>query len=52
MFYLRSRGLDAEAAASLLVEAFVGEVIELEESQAVRAHLWRFAGAWLGGRKG
>ena len=52
MFYLRSRGLDGEAATSLLIEAFVGEVVELEESPAVRAHLWRFASAWLGGRKG
>jgi Fe-S cluster assembly protein SufD len=27
MFYLRSRGLDAEAARNLLIHAFVGDVL-------------------------
>ena len=35
MFYLRQRGLDEEMARSLLIEAFLGEVIDnLEEGEA------------------
>ena len=47
LFYLRSRGLDAELAQRLLVEAFVGEIIESVEAAEVRPHLWRVVAAWL-----
>lgn len=36
LFYLRSRGLDEEAAQNLLVYAFAGEVIEMIDIEPVR----------------
>ncbi len=47
LFYLRSRGLDTELAQRLLIEAFVGEIIDEVETVALRAHLRRVAAAWL-----
>jgi Fe-S cluster assembly protein SufD len=47
IFYLRSRGLDETAARRLLIEAFVGEVLDEIEVEAVREHLRRIAVAWL-----
>ena len=47
LFYLRSRGIDAESAQNLLVEAFVGEIIETVEDDAIKAHLWRVVTGWL-----
>ena len=39
LFYLRARGLDAEAARALLVRAFVGEVLEGVPGDALRERL-------------
>lgn len=36
MFYLRSRGIPADQAKSLLIAAFVGEAVEEVEAEAVR----------------
>ncbi|MCH7888949.1 MAG: Fe-S cluster assembly protein SufD [Proteobacteria bacterium] len=47
LFYLRSRGLDTDLAQRLLIEAFVGEIIDEVETTALRAHLRRVAAAWL-----
>ena len=47
LFYVRSRGIDAEAAQRLLVEAFVAEIIDAVEPEGVRAHLRRVVAAWL-----
>lgn len=47
LFYLRSRGIDAESAQNLLVEAFVGEIIETVDDDAIKAHLWRVVTGWL-----
>ncbi|MFQ5785098.1 MAG: Fe-S cluster assembly protein SufD [Alphaproteobacteria bacterium] len=47
LFYLRSRGLDAERARHLLIEAFLGEAVAAVEQTALRAHLWRDLANWL-----
>jgi Fe-S cluster assembly protein SufD len=47
MFYLRARGIPEPEAKSLLVAAFVGEVIEAVESEPVRAVLTDLAAGWL-----
>ena len=52
LFYVRSRGLDAEVAQRLLVEAFVAEIIDAVEPEGVRAHLRRVVAAWLAGADG
>ncbi len=48
LFYLRARGLDAERARSLLVEAFVGEVLDGITLAAVGDHLRTRVAEWLG----
>tara|TARA_R110002096_G_scaffold436105_1_gene668060 strand:+ start:62108 stop:63415 length:1308 start_codon:yes stop_codon:yes gene_type:complete len=47
LFYLKSRGLDQNAARSLLVEAFVAEVFEDISIELVRAKYLELARAWL-----
>ena len=41
VFYLRSRGMDEQAARSLLTYAFAGEVVDRIELPAIRAHVQR-----------
>ncbi len=47
MFYLRSRGLDEARARHLLVEAFVGELIDEIGAKAVRSHFEDVVVSWL-----
>ena len=39
LFYMRSRGLDLEAASRILIQAFAGEIIEKVESEPLRDYL-------------
>ena len=48
LFYLRQRGLDEAQARALLVEAFVGEIIEDIADESVRAVLSARVAEWLG----
>jgi Fe-S cluster assembly protein SufD len=43
LFYLRSRGIPVAEARALLVESFVGEVIDKLSSEPLRQALWRTA---------
>ena len=47
LFYLRTRGLDGEAAERLLIESFVGEIIDSVGIPRLRPHLWRVVAGWL-----
>jgi Fe-S cluster assembly protein SufD len=47
MFYLRSRGLDEARARQLLIEAFVGELIDEIGAKAVRSHFEDVVSSWL-----
>jgi Fe-S cluster assembly protein SufD len=47
IFYLRSRGLDLEAARSLLTYAFASEIIGRIKHEPIRARLDRFVLTWL-----
>lgn len=47
LFYLRQRGLDESAARALLVEAFVGEVIDGIEDEAARYIFRARVNEWL-----
>ncbi len=47
LFYLRSRGIGAELARSLLIEAFVSEIVDSVEDAGLRAHLWGAVAGWL-----
>ncbi len=48
LFYLRQRGLDESQARALLVEAFVGEIVESVDDEGVRAVLSARVAEWLG----
>ena len=48
LFYLRQRGLSEAQARALLVEAFVGEVTESIENEALRAIFAARVSEWLG----
>jgi len=48
LFYLESRGIPADEARALLIQAFVGEAVELIESEGLRNVLNRAAADWLG----
>ena len=52
LFYMRSRGIDERAARGMLTRAFVSEVIDSIENEAVRAHVDELVQAelqeWLG----
>ncbi len=52
LFYLRSRGLDESAARGLLIEAFVGELIDGIGMSPVRAHFRKAFARWLAGQHG
>ena len=47
LFYLRQRGLDEAAARALLIEAFVGEVVEKFEDDALREIFAARVAEWL-----
>lgn len=47
MFYLRARGLPEAQARALLIVAFIGEVFDTIEDEALREALQAQAGAWL-----
>jgi Fe-S cluster assembly protein SufD len=51
LFYLKARGLPAKEAASLLIQAFVGEAIEGIEHAGLREALMEAAAAWLAARE-
>jgi len=51
LFYLKARGLPAKDAASLLIQAFVGEAIEGIEHAGLREALMEAAAAWLAARE-
>lgn len=48
LFYLESRGLPEAQARALLIQAFVGEAVEMIESEGLRNALQRAAADWLG----
>ena len=43
LFYLKARGINAESARRLLVEAYIGEVIDEIQSQSIREALSKLA---------
>lgn len=47
MFYLRSRGLSENDARSLLLEAFIGEVVDEIQSDQVHEYVRGLAGVWM-----
>ncbi len=47
LFYLRSRGIDAGEARGLLIEGFVGELIDGVAEPAIAAQLRRALDGWL-----
>lgn len=49
LFYLRARGIPAERARALLIDAFVAEAVEEVRDETVRRGLTRMASAKLGG---
>ena len=49
MFYLRSRGIDEDAARALLVEGFIGETIEGIADEAVHGYFAGRIARWLAG---
>jgi Fe-S cluster assembly protein SufD len=51
LFYLRSRGIEPEAARRMLIEAFVVDAVDLIEDETVRASFNDAIGAWLQARK-
>lgn len=48
LFYLRARGIGKEEAKSLLIQAFVGEVIDKVEHEALREVMIKKTARWLG----
>jgi Fe-S cluster assembly protein SufD len=50
LFYLRARGLAEKDAQALLIQAFVGEAIELIADDDLREHVVGVAERWLGRR--
>ena len=52
LFYLKARGIPDKEARSLLVQAFIGEVLELVENDDIRENLTEIASDWLGNTKG
>jgi Fe-S cluster assembly protein SufD len=48
LFYLRARGLDDAEARALLIDAFVGELIDGIEGEPAQAYFRRAFSAWIG----
>jgi Fe-S cluster assembly protein SufD len=51
LFYLRARGIPQAEAEALLIQAFVGEAIEMTEHPGVKDALMGAAAEWLRSRK-
>jgi Fe-S cluster assembly protein SufD len=51
LFYLKARGIPTKEAEALLVQAFIGEAIDMVEPDGLRDALMDAAIAWLGARK-
>ena len=47
LFYLRSRGLDADEARQVLIRAFIAEVVESVDDEPFRDHLNEMIDGWL-----
>jgi Fe-S cluster assembly protein SufD len=47
LFYMRSRGLSEDAATRMLIDGFVGEIIDTIEDDALRSHLAGVVEAWM-----
>jgi Fe-S cluster assembly protein SufD len=52
LFYLMSRGLSPAMAERLMIEAFLGEVVQTIELEAARDAVAEFVGGWLRERNG
>jgi Fe-S cluster assembly protein SufD len=52
LFYLRSRGIAPAIAKAMLVEAFIGEVLEGITNDKIRRAVGRHAAGWLGRLEG
>jgi Fe-S cluster assembly protein SufD len=52
LFYLRARGIDKRAARTLLIEAFLGQLIDDIDTAPVRAMARRAFTGWLAGLNG
>jgi Fe-S cluster assembly protein SufD len=50
LFYLRARGIPRKEAEALMIQAFVGEIIETVADEEIRAALLDRALVWLGTR--
>jgi Fe-S cluster assembly protein SufD len=50
LFYLKARGIPQKEAEALMIEAFVGEVVETIESEGLRDVLMELARQWLAAR--
>ena len=51
MFYLRARGIDAQAARDILVEAFLGEVVDEIRADGARQAFRQVLAGWLAARR-
>lgn len=47
LFYLRARGVPEEIAKSLLIQAFVGEALDIVEDEGIREALTKVTEHWL-----
>ena len=51
LFYLQARGIPSAEAEALLIQSFVGEIVDEVEHEAVRDALWRSRSTrWLARR--
>jgi Fe-S cluster assembly protein SufD len=50
LFYLKARGIPQKEAEALMIEAFVGETVDMIENEAVREALMQIARDWLRAR--
>jgi Fe-S cluster assembly protein SufD len=50
LFYLRARGIPHKEAEALLIQAMIGDVIDMVEHSGLRDALMRITTAWLGMR--
>jgi len=50
LFYLQARGIPYESARLLLIEAFMGDVLEHIDNEQVRSYFSTQAAAWLSGK--
>ncbi|MET0445438.1 MAG: SufD family Fe-S cluster assembly protein, partial [Pseudorhodoplanes sp.] len=50
LFYLKARGIPQKEAEALMIEAFIGEVVEAIQIEALRDVLMELAREWLRAR--